>query len=68
MKFKKDGITFTAGKGFARAEKDGAELRSAMDAFVEKKPTQEAVLMLHRFFMSGNFDRCYEEAGKCGEF
>lgn len=62
MKFKKDGVTFKAGKGFARAEKDGKLLWDLMGVFVSKKPTQEAVLMMHRFFQSGDFDRCWREA------
>lgn len=62
MKFKKDGITFKAGKGFAKAKKDGKLLWRLHGVFIIRKPTQEAVLLLHRLCMEAGIGRCWAEA------
>lgn len=57
MTFEKDGIIYTAGRGYAFAKKkSGEKLWSAMDVFKDgdfknREPTQGEVLQLKEFFL-----------------
>ena len=48
LHFEKDGVTFRAWRGMARAERDGKLLWSAMDVFTKSPPTEKAVLAFHK--------------------
>ena len=50
LEFEQDGIVFEAGKGFARAKKNGITVWNALDVFRTTPPTKEAVLALHKIF------------------
>lgn len=50
LKFKQDGLTFYAGKGYCYVlDKNGERVFSAIDVF-PKKPTKEMVLKFYRIF------------------
>lgn len=66
IEFEENGVRYCAGKGFARAEKDGKEIWSALDVFQKAEPTKENVLAFERIIINGIFGEDAENERKRG--